>query len=82
MRRNRRQNQKVQKSCPFKKAGVKPEEIDFADVDLLKHFTMMTGKILPARVTGVSPKHQKMLTLAIKRARIIGLMPFINRKGQ
>ena len=49
---------------------------DYKDVDLLKRFISEKGKILPRRVTGTCAKHQRALTVAIKRARIMGLLPF------
>ncbi|ASP27797.1 30S ribosomal protein S18 [Spiroplasma corruscae] len=55
----------------------KIDYIDYKDVDLLKKFISINGQILPRRVTGTSPKHQRMLAIAIKRARIMGLLPFI-----
>ena len=51
--------------------------VDYKDVDLLKHFISERGKILPRRVTGTSAKNQRKLTVAIKRARIMGLLPFV-----
>ncbi len=50
--------------------------IDFKDVELLKRYISEKGKILPRRVTGTCAKHQRTLTVAIKRARIMGLLPF------
>lgn len=50
--------------------------IDYKDVDLLKRYISEKGKILPRRVTGTCAKHQRTLTTAIKRARIMGLIPF------
>ena len=50
--------------------------IDYKDVDLLKRYISEKGKILPRRVTGTCAKHQRTLTVAIKRARIMGLLPF------
>ncbi|WP_308609772.1 30S ribosomal protein S18 [uncultured Granulicatella sp.] len=50
--------------------------IDYKDVELLKRFISEKGKILPRRVTGTCAKHQRTLTVAIKRARIMGLLPF------
>ncbi|WP_025729158.1 30S ribosomal protein S18 [Atopobacter phocae] len=52
--------------------------IDYKDVELLKRFISEKGKILPRRVTGTGAKHQRPLTMAIKRARIMGLLPFTN----
>ena len=51
--------------------------IDYKDVDLLKRFISERGKILPRRVTGTSAKNQRKLTVAIKRARVMGLFPFV-----
>lgn len=51
--------------------------IDYKDVELLKKFISGNGQILPRRITGTSPKHQRMLATAIKRARIMGLLPFV-----
>ena len=51
--------------------------VDYKDVDLLKRFISERGKILPRRVTGTSAKNQRKLTVAIKRARVMGLLPFV-----
>ena len=50
--------------------------IDYKAVELLKRYISEKGKILPRRVTGTCAKHQRTLTVAIKRARIMGLLPF------
>ena len=50
---------------------------DYKDVDLLKRFISERGKILPRRVTGTSAKNQRKVANAIKRARIMGLLPFV-----
>jgi len=50
--------------------------IDYKDTDTLKKFVSERGKILPRRVTGTSAKYQRMLTVAIKRARQIALLPY------
>ncbi|AOG59978.1 30S ribosomal protein S18 [Spiroplasma helicoides] len=55
------------------------EYIDYKDVELLKKFISNNGQILPRRITGTSPKSQRMLSVAIKRARIMGLLPFVNK---
>ena len=59
---------------PF--AGDKINQIDYKDVALLKKFISERGKILPRRVTGTSVKAQRKLTNAIKRARIVALLPY------
>ena len=56
----------------------KLDHIDFKDVDLLKKFVTDRGKILPRRVTGTCAKHQRKLAIAIKRARHMALLPFVN----
>nr|YP_010337319.1 ribosomal protein S18 [Pulvinaster venetus]UNJ16904.1 ribosomal protein S18 [Pulvinaster venetus] len=53
--------------------------IDYKDIDLLKKFITEQGKILPRRSTGLTAKQQKKITKAIKRARIISFLPFINK---
>ena len=54
------------------------KEIDFKDVRLLSRFITDRGRILPRKITGLSCKQQRMITRAIKRARQISLLPFIN----
>ena len=68
----------------FKKklSPIKPgDPIDYKDVELLKKFITDRGKILPRRLTGLSAKQQRDLTVAVKRARIIALLPFVNPEG-
>ncbi len=61
---------------------LKPEEpIDYKEVDLLRKFITERGKILPRRITGLTAKQQRNLTEAIKRARILALLPFVNQEG-
>ena len=50
---------------------------DYKDVDLLKRFVSANGKIIPRRVTGTSAKYQRQLAVAIKRARQMGLLPYV-----
>lgn len=57
------------------------DPIDYKDVELLRKFVTERGKILPRRITGLTAKQQKQLTVAIKRARILALLPFINQEG-
>ena len=52
-------------------------KIDYKDADTLRRFITERGKILPRRMTGTCAKHQRALALAIKRARIIALLPFV-----
>jgi small subunit ribosomal protein S18 len=61
---------------------IKPEDpIDYKDIDLLRKFTTERGKILPRRITGLTSKQQRDLTTAIKRARLLALLPFVNQEG-
>ena len=53
------------------------QKIDYKDIDLLNLFLTEQGKILPRRVTGLTVQQQGKLTKAIKRARILSLLPFI-----
>ena len=62
------------KVCVF--CGEKNNEIDFKDVNKLKRYVSERGKILPRRITGNCAKHQRALTVAIKRARHVALMPY------
>jgi small subunit ribosomal protein S18 len=52
-------------------------KIDYKDADTLRRFITERGKILPRRITGTCAKHQRSLALAIKRARVIALLPFV-----
>jgi small subunit ribosomal protein S18 len=61
---------------------IKPgEPIDYKDIDLLRRFITERGKILPRRITGLTAKQQRQVTVSIKRARIVALLPFINKEG-
>jgi len=71
----RRGGRKRRKVCYFTSNNI--TSIDYKDVDLLKKFISERGKILPRRVTGTSAKYQRKLTTAIKRARIMALLPFV-----
>ena len=63
------------KTCPF--SGANAPKIDYKDVRLLQRYISERGKIVPSRITAVSAKKQRELAQAIKRARILGLLPFI-----
>lgn len=62
------------KVCAF--CAEKIEVIDYKDLPRLKKFITEKGKILPRRMSGVCAKHQRELAEAIKRARVIALLPF------
>lgn len=68
----RRRTAAKPKSCRFCEAKVR--YIDFKDVDTLSRFQTEKGKIMPRRITGNCPDHQKMLAIAIKRARVLALV--------
>ena len=63
------------KSCPF--SGPNAPKIDYKDLKLLQRFVSERGKIVPSRITAVSTKRQRELAQAIKRARFLGLLPYM-----
>lgn len=68
---------KKKKTCPFIQSGF--SQIDYKDIETLKKFITDKGKILPRRITGVSQRFQRELTLAIKRARHVALLPYSSK---
>ena len=62
------------KVCAF--CQNKVDTIDYKDIATLKKYVTEKGKILPRRMTGVCAKHQRVLANAVKRARIVDLLPF------
>lgn len=74
-RRRRDTRQRRKKQCPWTAAGVR--EIDYKDTENLSKFITARGKILPRRITGVSARHQRLMTRAIKQARYMALLPFV-----
>ena len=69
------EKRKQSKYCRFKKMGIK--YIDYKDPDFLLKFVNEQGKILPRRLTGTSLKYQRKVSVAIKRARHLALMPYV-----
>lgn len=65
------------KSCRF--CADKVVSIDYKDSNRLRNFVTERGKIVPRRISGNCARHQRMLTSAIKRARNIALLPFVNQ---
>lgn len=63
------------KTCPF--SGEHAPLIDYKDVKLLQRFVSERGKMVPSRITAVSAKKQRELARAIKRARFLGLLPYV-----
>ena len=62
------------KQCPL--CSNKNFELDYKNADQLKKFVNERGKILPRRATGACAKHQRVITLAVKRARHIAILPY------
>lgn len=73
----RRPFHRRRKTCPF--SGTNAPEIDYKDVKLLQRYISERGKIVPSRITAVSQKKQRELANAIKRARFLGLLPYVIR---
>jgi small subunit ribosomal protein S18 len=65
------------KTGPFSGEGA--PKIDYKDVKLLQRYVSERGKIVPSRITAVSAIKQRELATAIKRARFLGLLPFVIR---
>lgn len=64
------------KVCHF--CANKIDTIDYKDVRTLQRYVSERGKILPRRVTGACAKHQRKVALAVKRARAVALMPYVD----
>lgn len=62
------------KVCQF--CADKDKKIDYKDVETLQNYVTDRGKILPRRVTGTCAMHQRAITTAVKRARVVALLPF------
>ena len=71
----RKQRMGRRKVCYFTKNNI--QYIDYKDVELLKKFISPNGKIKPRRVTGTRAKYQRQLAVAIKRARQMALIPYV-----
>lgn len=71
----RRPFNRRRKSCPF--SGANAPMIDYKDVKLLSRYISERGKIVPSRISSVSNKKQRELAQAIKRARFLGLLPYV-----
>ena len=67
----------MKKQCYFSKHNIK--YIDYKDVDIMKKFMNPHGRIINRKRTGVSAKHQRQLATAVKRARFMGLLPYLVR---
>ncbi len=67
------------KTCPF--TGPNAPKIDWKDTRLLSRYISERGKIIPSRITAVSQKKQRELAKAIKRARFMGLLPYVQHES-
>ena len=75
-RTNNRGKRSRRKVCAF--CVDKVETVDYKDVAKLRRYLSERGKIVPRRVTGTCARHQRQLTVAIKRARHLALMPYVS----
>lgn len=66
------------RGCAF--CGDESLSIDYKDPQALKYFVTERGKIVPRRISGACAKHQRQITLAVKRARNIALLPFTSNE--
>ena len=66
---------KLKKYCRFKRSGIK--YVDYKDANFLIGFVNEQGKLLPRRLTGTSLKYQRKVSVAVKRARHLALMPYV-----
>ena len=69
--------EKSDKQCYFSQNNIK--HIDYKDVELLKKFLSPHGRIQAGKRSGVSAKYQRQLATAVKRARFMGLLPYVSR---
>jgi len=67
---------KRKKTCPF--SGENAPLIDYKDTKLLSRYVTERGKIVPSRISSISTIKQRELSKAIKRARFLGLMPYVS----
>ncbi len=67
---------RTKKICRFTQNNIK--YIDYKNVKLLNKYTTEQGKIIPKRITGTSAKYQRQLSIAIKRARHMALLPYVS----
>ena len=65
---------KRRKFCRF--TADKIAEVDYKDLNILKEFVSENGKLIPARITGTKARFQRQLSVAVKRARFLALMPY------
>jgi small subunit ribosomal protein S18 len=68
---------RMKKGDPLAEAGIR--YVDYKDEKMLQRFLTERGKILPARLSGITARHQRQLSVAIKRARYLALLPYVKR---
>lgn len=68
---------KKAKQCYFCVNNLK--DVDYKDANFLRRFINSYGKILPKKRTGTCSKHQRKLAIAVKRARVMAILPFVNK---
>ena len=66
--------QRRRRYCKFTVEGI--SEIDYKDLALLKGSLTESGKIVPSRISGTKPRYQRQLSVAVKRARFLALLPY------
>ncbi|CAL4324687.1 30S ribosomal protein S18 [Buchnera aphidicola (Periphyllus testudinaceus)] len=64
------------KFCRFTSEGIK--HVDYKDISILKSYITESGKIVPSRITGTKSKYQRQLAKAIKKARYLSLLPYMD----
>jgi small subunit ribosomal protein S18 len=67
----------MKKQCYFSQHNIK--QIDYKDTEILRKFLNPHGRILTRKRTGISAKYQRQLAMAVKRARFMGLLPYVSR---
>jgi len=70
----KKERRKIRRQCNF--CADKVESINYKDIPKLRRYVTERGKILPRRITGNCAHHQRQLTSAIKRARVMALLPY------
>lgn len=68
------------KFCKFSAEGI--DHIDYKDLTTLKQYVADNGKIVPSRITGTKARYQRQLTVAIRRARFLALLPYTDRHSR
>ena len=76
-RQNEKKGKRIFKKKPCRLCKDKTTSVDYKDVDFLGRFISDRGKIISSHLTGSCSKHQRMLSNAIKRARLASLLPFV-----